>query len=294
MNMRKISFLTAAILSLTATASAATIYAPNGLPRPYPFSGPDELVRFDSDDPANFTVIGSMNVPNVGFGGMEFDEDGNLWAYASFYKSTGGAASGLYLVNQQSGAATPRGSSLQSLEDLAYNPVDHQMYGIRSQTNVTRLYRVNLANGVVSQVGTFSGLPATPRAMGFAIDSAGNYYIHDMGVDKIYAGSGLALTELYTLPQDTGFSPGMTIDWSRDDMGYHGAVGQGTFPDYFSQVNTFRTDGSEYALGPDFGPNEYYPPYGYPLVEPGDLAIMPVPEPASLLLLTLGILIRRR
>lgn len=278
--MRATLFFVSVAMLAAAPAGAAIVYASNGLPRPYPFTGPDELIMFDSSDPASFVVIGSMNVPNIGFGGMDFDRDGNLWAYASFYKNTGGAASGLYRVNIQTGQATVQGTiSNQPLEDLAFNPVDDQMYGIRTQNGVTRLYRVNLSSGATTLVGTFTGLPASQHAMSFAIDSAGNYYVHDISVDKIYRGAGLALTELYTLPQDTNYSQGMAIDWSNGDVGYHGAVGQGNFPDYFSQVNTFATDGSGYVLGPDFGPNEYFPPdqFGYPPVEPGDLAIVSTP-----------------
>ena len=295
--MRKYAFCATAVLLLATSAHAALIYAPNALPRPYPFDGPDELIMFDSSDPAGFTIVGSMSVPNIGFGGMDFDRDGNLWAYASLYKPTNGAAAGLYSVDLNTGAATVQGTlSTQPLDDLAFNPTDNQMYGIRSQFNTTRLYTVNLVTGTTSYVGNFSGLPADVQlTIGLAIDSEGDFYVHDVGEDKIYkCGAGLALTELYALSQDTGFSQGMGIDWSRDDMGYHGAVGQGVFPDYFSQVNTFAPDGSAYTLGPDFGPNEYYGGYGFPLVEPGDLAVMPVPEPTSVLLLALGVLLCRR
>lgn len=285
-----------ALLSLcVAGAHAVIIYAPNGLTRPYPFTVPDSLVMFDSANPAAFTTVGSLGVPNIGFGGMDFDASGNLWTYASYNKVTGGAASGLYKVDLATGAATPQGAlSNQSLDDLAFNPVDGKMYGIRSQTTSTRLYSVNLATGATSLVGTFSGLPDIERTIGLAIDSAGNFYVHDVGEDKIYKGAGLALSELYTIPQDTGFSQGMAVDWSRDNMGYHAAVGQGDFPNYFSQINTFAPDGSGYVLGPNFGPNDMYDTYGYPPVQPGDLAILPAPEPATLALLVLGALLRRR
>ncbi len=278
------------ILFVVGTTGAVTIYAPNNLARP--LNGPDTLIRFDSSNPAEFVTVGSMNVPNIGFGGLEFDRHGNLWAYASFYKSTGGAAAGLYKVDLETGAATPQGTlSTQPLEDLAYNPVNDTMYGIRTQNNVTRLYTVNLATGAVSLVGTFSGLPSTQHAMGFAIDSQGVFYVHDLHNDRIYRGAGLSLTELYLLPQDTNFSQGMTIDWSRDDLGYHAAVGYGVYPNYFSQLNTFRTDGSSYVLGPEFGPNM---PDGLPPVECGDVAIMPVPEPSSVAAFVLLALLRRR
>lgn len=288
--MHKALFGTAALLVLVTNGSAALIYAPNGLARP--ISGPDTLIVFDSADPKGFVTIGSMNVPNIGFGGMEFDRQGNLWAYASIYKPTGGAAGGLYKVNMQTGAATVQGTlSSQPLEDLAFNPVNDTMYGIRTQNNVTKLYTVNLTTGAVSAVGAFTGLPSTHHAMGFAIDSAGAFYVHDLHNDRIFRGTGLELTELYVLPQDTNFSQGMTIDWSRDNLGYHAAVGYGVYPHYFSQVNTFKTDGSSYVLGPDFGPEL---PDGMPPVECGDVAIMPVPEPASVALLVIGTLLRRR
>ncbi len=294
--MRKLlaSALVAACAATVAHASVA--YAPNALARPYPFSGPDELVRFDTNDPAGYEIVGSMGVDNIGFGGMDFDAAGNLWAYASLFKNTGGAASGLYSVDANTGQATLVGDSYQPLDDLAYNPVDGNMYGIRSQGADMRLYSIDLGTGATAHVGNFTGMSLPPRAIGFAIDSDGNFYIHDNYVDKIYKSSGMAMTELYSLPQDTGYSQGMTIDWSRDDMGYHAAVGQGVYPDYFSQINTFTTDGANYVLGPNFGPNEYFEgdPYGYPLVQPGDIAIAPVPEPASLLLISALALFRRR
>jgi len=65
----------------------------------------------------------------------------------------------------------------------------------------------------------------------------------------------------------------------------------GGYPHYFSQLDSFAADGSGYWLGPEFGPEL---PDGLPPVECGDLAIMPIPEPASLLLVSLGVLLRRR
>lgn len=275
--MFKLSLGVAGVLAVSAAADATVIYATNGLARP--LDGPDTLIMFDSSNPSAYTTIGSMGVPNIGFGGLDFDRDGNLWAYASFYKSTGGAASGLYRVNPQTGEATVQGTlSSQSLQDLAYNPVDGQMYGINSQNNVSRLYRVDLTSGAVTPVGAFTGLPASNHVMSFAIDSQGVHYVHDLTADKIYKGVGLELAELYTLPQDTNFSQGMTIDWSRDDRGYHAAVGYGVYPHYFSQLNTFATDGSGYVLGPEFGLEL---PDGLPPVEAGDLAIRPIPAPGA-------------
>lgn len=267
-----------AALTMAASAQGAIVYATNGLHRP--LSGPDTLIRFDTSNPSAYTVVGSMAVSNIGFGGLDFDASGNLWAYASFYKNTGGAAAGLYRVDVNTGQATLQGTaSLQSLQDMAYNPVDGKMYGVNSQANVTRLYEINLTTGATTNVGTFSGLPSAHHVAGFAFDSAGNIFLQDLTSDTMYTGSGLSLSALYALPYDANFSQGMTIDWSRDDQGYHNAVGYGVFPNYFSELYTFETDGSNYSLLGNFGPDL---PDGLPPVECGDLAIMPVPAPGPL------------
>ncbi|HLO40827.1 MAG TPA: hypothetical protein VK176_07370 [Phycisphaerales bacterium] len=282
----------ASTLALTAAASrSATVYALNGLARP--LDGQDALIRFDSSNPAGYTTIGTTGVNNIGFGGLDFDESGNLWAYASYFKNTGGAAAGLYKINPATGVATAQGNpGLQSLQDIAWNPVDNTMYGINSQNNVSRLYKINLNSGVVSPVGILQGLPTQQHVMSFAIDSTGSFFIHEMNSDRIYKGSTLSLSQLYQLPADTNFSQGMTIDWSNGDTGYHAAVGYGVYPHYFSRLNTFSADGSSYVEGAEFGPEL---PDGLPPVECGDLAIMPIPAPSTgLVLMGLAPMVMRR
>lgn len=235
----------------------------------------DDLIMFDPLSPSGYTVIGSMGVGNIGFGGMDFDADGNLWAYASFYKSTGGAASGLYSVDMTTGVASPVGINLQTLQDIAFNPADGKMYGVNTrQASMTRLYEIHLDTGLVTDLGLFSGL-ASPHAInGFAFDSQGRMYLQDQNSDAIYVTDDVstAVTPLIALPQDNNFSQGMTIDWSRGDVGYHAAVGYGAFPNYFSQINTFSIDGTTYTLGDSFGPNDQD---GIPPVQPGDIALPP-------------------
>ena len=288
--MRKTVSCTIVMFLAMNVASAAVIYATNGLARPT--SGPDDLIMFDSANPADYVTIGSMGVPDISFGGMDFDREGNLWAYASYRKSTGAIATGLYHVNTTTGEATLQGgtASLLGIQDIAFNPVNNKMYGIYTRGTTARMYTIDLTTGEVRLRGTITGLPTEKMLMGFAIDSQGNYYVHDITSDKIYKGAGLAMTELCTIPCDTDYSQGMTIDWSRDDMGYHNAVGQAVSPHHFSQLGTFTTAGN-YVLGPDFGPEL---PDELPPVECGDLAIMPIPEPASFMLLAFAALLRRR
>src|SRR4051794_1026883 len=271
-------------LFAAADASAVTIYAVNNNLFDNPTTATDHLIMFDSSAPASFTTIGALGVPGIGFGGLDFDRSGNLWGYASFFNDNGGASSGLYKIDTATGHATLQGTaSLRTLDDLAFNPTDNQMYGVRTQGNVSSLYTVNLTSGAVTLAGAFTGLPATHTLNGFAIDSAGNFYAEDSTSDGIYtAGADRVMHRLYDIGQDVNFSQGMTIDWSRDNKGYHAATGQGVFPNYFTTLNTFATDGSGYTIGPDFGPNTTVNGFGIPPVEAGDLAILPaVPEPTT-------------
>jgi len=227
----------------------------------------DDLIAFDPLNPAGFSVIGSTGVADIGFGGLDFDADGNLWGYATLFKPTGGSATGLYSFDTSTGAATPVGSSLQALQDLAYNPVDGKMYGINTRGgSETELFEVNLSTGTVTDRGVVTGLPNRHFINGLGIDSNGDFFVHDVVEDTIYKSTDSnSFSLLYDLPQDTNFGQGMTIDWSRDDTGYHGAVGFDVFPDFFSQINIFAPDGSSYMLGESFGPND---PDGDPPGEP--------------------------
>ena len=70
----------------------------------------------------------------------------------------------------------------------------------------------------------------------------------------------------------------MTVDWSRDDQGYHAATGQGEFPNYFTTLNRFSVDGSSYTVGNPFGDQiDGGDGFFYPPVECNDIAIVPGP-----------------
>src|SRR5690606_8039565 len=70
-------------------------------------------------------------------------------------------------------------------------------------------------------------------------------------------------------------SQGIGIDWSRSNLGYHGAAGQGVFPNYYGTLNTFMLDGSAYVWGPEFGPPLGTGPLYPPNVQAGDVAVVP-------------------
>lgn len=284
--MRRFCFLCALSLLSAVSASAVDIWAVNNLGG-NPAGSSGTLIRFDSANPAGWVTIGSMNQPTVGMGGLDFDGAGNLYSYASF---GGPPGSGLYSVNTTTGAATSVGNSGQPLQDLAWNPTNNTMYGINSVGNVATLYTVNLANGATASAGVVTGLPATNLEVGLAIDSTGRFFIHDIASDRIFRGAGLAMTASILLSRDTNFSQGMTIDWSRNDQGYHGTIGNN--PAFFSHLYRFDTGLAAWTDGGTFG----VPDGTFPTVETGDLAIAPIPEPATVGLLILGglALLRRR
>ena len=283
------SYLYAASAAMAAASFAAAgeplIYATNhqGL---FPDFG-DTLIRFSPSDPEGYETIGPMG-NNLGFGGLEFDGDGNLWAYAS-YNSFGGASSGLYSVDLETGAATVQGSpSMQTLADLAWNPVENAMFGVYSQGFATsRLYQVNLETGAVSVVGTFSGLDTQHNLIGVGIDSQGTVFVFDNMNNKIYkSDANLALTLVYDSTdlqcencELAVGDQGIGIDWSRNDQGYHGASGQGEPPNYYGTINQFSLDGSSYIWGDSFGPNLGDGPFFPPQVQAGDVAIVPDLQP---------------
>lgn len=276
------ALMAASLTSMTMASSGPLIYAVNHQGH-FPEFG-DTLIRFNADAPQDYETVGSLGVANIGFGGLAFDGDKNLWAYATF-NQFGGAASGLYSINLDTGQATVQGTvSQQTLNDLAWDPVTNTMYGVYTQGfSNSRLYSVNLQSGAVTLVGNFSGLDPEHNLIGLAIDSNGLMYLFDNVNKKLYVSdSQLQVTLLYgpdvmTCPnceQAVG-SQGIAIDWSRDNLGYHGAVGQGVYPNFYGTLNTFTLDGSSYVWGPEFGPNLGDGPLFPPNVQTGDLAIVP-------------------
>lgn len=278
-------------MMLAGSAGAQQIYATNILAPTADNS--DELVVYDASDPSSYSVIGSLGLAGVGFGGLEFDAGGQLFGYASLFKATGGAASGLYSVDTSTGAATLIGDSGQTLQDMAYNPVDGKMYGVNTRFGQqTTIFEIDTATGATTGLGLVTGLPAEHHIGGLAISADGEFVVHDILTDSIYKGDGSSFSLLYSLADDTSFQQGMAIDWSRDNVGYHAAVGYGVFPDFFSVTSTFEVDGSGYTVGLPFGPNDVN---GVPPVQPGDIAIRPVPAPAGgLALMGAGAIAARR
>ena len=165
------------------------------------------------------------------------------------------------------------------------------MLGINSVAGVCTLYDVNLVTGATTSLGVVSGLPAGNLEVGLSVDSQGRRFIHDIASDDIFRAVGLVVNGSIALSRDTNFSQGMVIDWSANNAGYHGAIGNA--PAFYSRLFTFDTALTFWNDLGTFGTADGV----FPTVETGDLAIRPIPEPATLGLLGvagLGLIRRRR
>jgi hypothetical protein len=271
--MIRASFLAAAAaLSIGTLASAQVpIFAMNNLSGGG--TGPNELVRFNSNAPGVVTTIGSSGVVG-GFTGLDFaGPGGDLYGWLGF-----GGDAGLHRMNLTTGAATritPVGAGTLDIQDMSWDPRNNRMVAIRSNATSTSLELVNLTTGATTSLGAIVGLPAGALSVGLAHDSQGNFYVHDLVSDVIYRGAsgGLSVSNFFSTVINANFSQGMTIDWSRGDQGYHAAIGNS--PAFFSRLYSFTTTGSgSYTLVGNFSPDGTFPTF-----EGGDLAIAPVSAP---------------
>lgn len=279
------------LLPILATCSlsayAVEIWAPDNLGHTFGGTVSDRLIKFDSADPSNVTVVGDMGIAGTLFTGMDFSPNGTLYAYGRDV-----TVGGLFTVDQNTGQATLVGrggiAAGYFVGDMSWDPVAQQMLVVATNAAAhAALYSVDLNTGLASLIGNITSPSQTQFVdVGLAVDARGNRYVQDVLSDQIFKLDGLTANALPTpLPYNSNFSQGLTIDWSRDDQGYHGAWDQ---DNNRAELYTFdKTSGAEAFQG-FIGPvhadgtiSEY---------EPGDLAIPPIPEPATLVFVAFGLL----
>ena len=283
-------------------ASAVIIWAPDNLGNNnVPGSVGDRIIRFDSANPlGTVQLVGFTGAAgaNKGLSGMDFHPNGTLYAVSGF--GTGFTAAGgseLMTINQTTGAATVVGNlglgTANAVADMSYNPVTGQMQVVTNNAGTAELRTVNLSNGASTLIGAITGLPTGHLEIGLATNAAGVNFIHNIADDRMYQLTGTVATPMATtIGIDTNFSQGMTMDWSRDGSWYLGSIS--SVPAFASQVRLMNnaTGGTTSILAtwPNNGGG------ALPQYETGDLAIAPVPEPATIgLLAAVGLLgLRRR
>ena len=279
--------------------SAVQIYAFDNLGTTNVGSIGDRFIRFDTANPAGTVVtLGTSGVANRGMSGLDFAGNGNLYSVSGFNSdSTAFAGSQLFSVNKNTGASTLIGNcnlpTGYAATDLSWNPVSQQMFMIAANgtTNPNRLYTVNLGTGAANLIGDITGI-AGGLDVGLASNSAGVNYLHDIVSDRMYSLAGTAATGLPSpVGIDCNFSQGMVINWQQGNGWYLGAITSSLISEVV-QIN--NATGAGTVL-----PNGVWPTHsnGLPEYETGDLAIAPIPEPASLALaggLLAGFALRRR
>jgi hypothetical protein len=288
-------FVVAGLALCSSSTFAVQIWAVDNLGEAHVGGTGDRVIRFDSTNPAGTVVtVGQTGIAATLMGGLDFDGGGNLYAASQI---AGGG--GLYSINQVTGAATLIGNfgmpANYSITDLSWSP-QWGMLGLGgfNTANPHKLFSINTSTGAATFIGDITGM-AGALAVGLATDLAGNNYVHDLVLDQMYKLAGLAAAPMSsTIGVNTNFSQGMTIDWSNGDAWYLGSISQPAAGGFLSDVRQMSlvTGGTASILGtwPTNGTT------GLPEYETGDLAIAPVPEPATLAVLGLcaAALLRRR
>jgi hypothetical protein len=257
-------------------------------------TGGDRVVRFESSNPAGTIVsVGSTGIGGGFFmSGLDFTPDGTLYACSASIS----AAGSLYSINQGNGQATLVGSlglpDDRDLTDMTWNPATGHMMGVSFDGQRNFLYSIDTSSGAASLVGEIN----SPGSifLGLCADSAGRMYLEAVG-GRMHVLDGL---NAVPMPQPIGvntiFSQGMTMDWSGDGSWYLAATFQHEVGGFNARgdvrlINR-TTGGTQQILGtwPQLS-NDTYPRYAI-----GDIAIRPVPEPASVLAVGALLLLSRR
>jgi hypothetical protein len=278
----------AAVSSAALAGGGVDIWAVDNLGPTNSGSVGDRVIRFNSSNPlGTVTTIGATGVTGIGFSGLDFDSAGTLYGATGF--GTGFTTTNVYTISQTTGAATLVGNTGVVLTDLSWNPVLNQLEGISSNstTNVHTVYSVSTVNGSATSIGNITGLPTGGLLVGYSIDSGGNRFVQNLADDFMYSmGTGTAATQMSAgIGVNTNFSQGMTMHWSGANEWYLGSISN--TPVFASQVRLMNngTGGTNSILA-TWANNGTG---GLPQYETGDLAINPVPEPATIVAIGLGL-----
>src|SRR3954471_16314764 len=288
--------LAAAVASLVAplvaqqAVDASTAYALVTNP-PSP-SGNSRLYTFDTAVPSNFTLKGeSLAVNGNQFpSGLDFDGAGNLYA------TTNLASNFLTTINPNTGAfSNARGSGLTAgftISDLSWDRLNNRMLGLATNGvagTAPQLYNINTTTGAASFLGALTGGPFDGVDVSLAVRADGLIFMHGVATDRWYTvnPTTLATTPLGTEGFDSNFGQGGTFDHTTNTL-YHAGFNGATFNGELWTVN--QATGLGTFLG-TMGTN-----VATSAVQVTDMAFAPIPEPASLTIISLSglMLVRRR
>ena len=256
-------------------------------------AGSDRVVRFESSNPAGTIVtVGTTGVSGFLMSGLDFDAAGTLYACSAGATSVTGS---LYTINQSTGAATLVGSlalpSGRNMTDMTFNPATAQMHGVAFDGQRNYLYTISTTTGAASLVGEINSPGSI--LLGLCADAAGRLYVEASGGRMLVLDGLNAVAMPQSIGVNTIFSQGMTMDWSQGGAWYLAATFQHEVGGFNARGDVRLIDratgGTQRILGtwPQLS-NDTYPRYAI-----GDIAIRPVPEPASVLTLCVLVFVAR-
>ena len=256
------------------------------------FGSPQNRGALIAVDPAtgSGTVVGPGAGPNAGLTGLTFDAAGALWGSTSTNPIVTDPAVGApQLLQLDPLTGTPIfsapltfGGNVLEINDLAADPLSGILFGVSLNINDTSIYTIDKDTGNASLIGATGVLGVT---LAFAPD--GTLYMTSATFDM----SGQTGSFLHTVDPLTG-NPTSTTPI--------GLLPSGNFV-HFGGLAVDPADGTIYgsareATAAQKGDIFTLTPGGVATRvgstgagEPGDLTFQPIPEPASLTLLGLGL-----
>jgi len=211
-----------------------------------------DFIRFETDNPANQTVISSATGSAVEPFAMDFDLAGTtLYAldWATFQLGTIDTSTGSW---NPYATVTPAWSG--TVTGMTVDPTTGTWYVSSSDGGTAYLYTLNIATGALAGVGS-TGTDAL--RIDIAVDLYGVMYGHDINTDSLYTinKSTGAASLIGPTGYDANFAQGMDVDFSTNTL-----YATMFFPDLsssFARIDTSSgaatlipglIDGAEYEL----------------------------------------------
>ncbi len=271
--MKKFALVVMGLLVAAPSAFAGYAYA-------FDLRGDNEMLTFPAAAPAENIFTGVLNYDTFA---IDFNTAGD-----TLYSINTAAELGTISTVDGSFATIAAvsglvGSSDENFTGISFDPTNDAMYvsTFSATDTLGRLYTMDEGTGVATYVADFSGNGGLPIDIAFR--GNGDLYMHDILDDAIYSvdkATGVS-TQLALTGYAAGFAQGMDFDYDTDLLYatiYTGG-GTGAYVSFDPNTNTL----AEILVTT-------------PWNKEMELAITPIPEPATLALVALGglALIRRR